>query len=335
MSEERKKKSRGVMLFRMVFFALSVFVLVRIVDFKLVLEHIRGIPFGVLAVLVLIAVARIWLNGVRWQLMNPDTSQQLSRWQYFRLMMISHAFNLIMPGALGGDFAKMAMTVKTVKARRVDNLIAILADRFVGLFSITLLGVTALCFISDIPDKRPFYGLFGLLAFGFALSLVAAGNTKLLCGFKLLFSYMGTLGKKAVHVLEIWQEALQFFGRNRHRLLYALLLCLPIHGLSFLTTYILSQSLGMAVSFFDIAAVLSLVWLLTAVPLTISGAGVRELSFIYFLSLYGIDKSAATALSIYMYIVSVIIGLIGLLFITSSSESNKESSSVPGSQRIG
>lgn len=316
---EGRKKSRWATLFRLSFFVLSFFVLIRIVDFNLVFQHIRGIPLAVFVVLVLIAFVRIWLNGVRWQLMNPDTSEQLSRWQYFRLMMISHAFNLIMPGAFGGDFVKMAMTVKTVKARRVDNLIAILADRFVGLLSITVLGATALCFISDIPDKRPFYGLFGILIAGFAGCLLAAGNPWLLRFLELCFSHLGGLGKRLIHVLETWKAALLFFRRNYHRLVWALLLCLPIHGLSFATTHIIVINLGMNVSFFDISMVLALVWVATAVPVTISGLGVRELSLIYFLGLYGVEPEPATALSVYLYIVSVVLGIVGLVFLVTKT----------------
>jgi uncharacterized protein (TIRG00374 family) len=119
-------------------------------------------------------------------------------------------------------------------------------------------------------------------------------------------------------VVETWKEALRFFRRNSHLLLTALLLCLPIHGLSFVTTYIIAKSLGIDVSFFDVSVVLSLVWVITAVPITISGAGVRELSVIYFLSLFGVQAEPATALSIYLYIVSLALGLIGLAFVFSA-----------------
>jgi uncharacterized protein (TIRG00374 family) len=116
-------------------------------------------------------------------------------------------------------------------------------------------------------------------------------------------------------VLETWKEALRFFKRNSHLLLTALLLCLPIHGLSFVTTYIIAKSLGIDVSFFDVSVVLSLVWVITAVPITISGAGVRELSMIFFLSLFGVQAEPATALSTYFYIVRLALGLIGLVFV--------------------
>lgn len=308
-------KKRILLVFRLAFLALSLVVLWHLVDMRVVADCVGDIPLLILIVLIAINLFRAWLTAVRWQWVNPDESKQLSSWQYFRLMMIAKPFNLIMPGALGGDFVKTAMTIKTVKSNRVNNVIAIVADRFIGLLSITILGVVALFFMSDIPDKLAFYRLFGVLAGGFVVVLLVIPNAWLLRILELLFSCLGGFGKRLVHVLETWKKALLFFKCNYKRLLQALLLCLPIHGFSFLASYILAKILGMEVSFFDISLVFALVWVITSVPITISGLGVRELSLIYFLSLYGVGAEAATALSVYLYIVSVAMGLIGLLFL--------------------
>jgi len=308
-------KGKWFLSVRLLFLALSVWLLIHVVDFKTVFRHVGDIPLFVLVPLVLLGIFRVWLSGVRWRMVNPDVSGQLDGWGYFRLMMMAKPFNLVMPGALGGDFVKTAFTLRAVKTRRVDNIIAIIVDYYLGLLSITVLGSCALLFMSDIPDKRPFYLFFSGLAGFFALSYLAAGNPWFL---KLLadgFSRMGSMGARLGHVLKTWKSAHLFFRSNRTRLMMAMLLCLPIHGVSFISTYILSVYLGMGISFFDVCLVLALVWVITAVPITISGAGVRELSLIYFLSLYGVGSEAATALSVYLYIVRVALGIIGVGFL--------------------
>ena len=297
------------------FLALSVYILYRIVDFELVIQHIREIPLSILCILIAIALLRTWLTGLRWRMVNPDVSGQLSNWQYFRLVMMAKPFNLILPGALGGDFARTAFTIKAVRAKHVENVLAIVVDRFVGLLSITILGATALVFMKDLPDKRLFYNCFAMLVSAFAGGLFVGSNPWILRHIEMLCTRLGRLGKRLLHVVGTWKEALRFFRRNAHLLLTALLLCLPIHGLSFVMTYIIAKSLGIDVSLFDISVVLSLVWVITAVPITISGAGVRELSMIFFLSLFGVQAEPATALSIYLYIISLAIGLIGLIFV--------------------
>lgn len=293
----------------------SVYILLKIVDYKLVFQHMGDIPFRIMSLLIVIALLRTWLTSLRWKMVNPDVSGQLSNWQYFRLVMIAKPFNLIMPGALGGDFARMAFTIKVVKTKRVDNVIAILVDRFVGLLSITILGATALFFMSDLQDSRPFYNCFALLALFFVGSFLAGGNPWVLKQIETLCTKLGRHGKILLHVLETWKEAVLFFRRKTHLIFFAFLLCLPIHGFSIFSTLILAKSLGLDVSFFDVSVVLSLVWVITAVPFTISGAGVRELSMIYFFSLFGVQAESATVMSIYVYIINISLGIIGIFFV--------------------
>jgi hypothetical protein len=314
-ADQRKKI---VFWLRLTALLLSIAVLLRMVKVQLVLSHIRDIPWYIFTVLVVIAIFRTWLNGLRWQLLNPDASRQLTRWQYFRFLMIAHAFNLIMPGALGGDFVKTAMTLKTVKSNRASNLIAIVADRYIGLFSIIMLGFISLIFATRIPDRMVFYRYFAVLMALFAgLSLIST-QPWLFALLEKIFLRLGKVGSALNSLLDTWRGALLYFRKNYFRVLMAFLLCLPIHGVVFITKYTVARYLGISVSFFDICVVQALVWVITAVPVTISGAGVRELSVIYFLSFYGIDAESAAALSVYNYIVNVILGFIGFLFLIDS-----------------
>ena len=311
----KRVRNRWLMLLRVIFLIGSVYILLRVVDFKLVFVRMREIPAAVLFLLVLIALVRTWLTGERWRLASPDSSCQLSRWKYFKLTMMTAPFSLIMPGALGGDFARMALTMKEVKKRRVDNLIAIVVDRFIGLLSMTLMGGVSLFFMSDIPDKRIFYFIFGGLFLVYAVGVLVVGNPHVLRLLDTLFLHCGKIGERLAHALGTWRQALIFFKGNFPQLVKAWVLCIPIHGLAFVRFYILSLCLGVDISFFDVCLILSLVWVITAVPVTVSGAGVRELSMIYFLSLYGVEAEPAAALSVYTYVVATILGLIGLGFL--------------------
>ncbi len=126
---------------------------------------------------------------------------------------------------------------------------------------------------------------------------------------------LGKIGVILSNVAEAWQNALLYFRSNKKNVLMGLLLCIPIHVVSFLTAYLLARSLNIHISFFDISLIIALVWLITAIPISISGVGVRELSMIYLFSIYGVEAEPATALSVYIYMVTVIMGFIGLLFI--------------------
>lgn len=294
---------------------LSIVVLVKIVDFKLVLSQINSISFYVVISLVMIGIVRTWLSGLRWRLLNPDLTGQLSSWHYFRFVMIAHTFNLIMPGALGGDFVKTAFTLKTVKHKHIDNVIAILVDRFIGLLSILVLGTAAFYFMSDIPNRMAFNTFWVVLYSAILILLVLMLSSRLHRFLKRSSSRLGKAGAWLNRVINNWQDSLQYFLANRKKVVLALLLCLPIHTVSFVSAYIIARSLNINISFFDITLIISIVWVVTAIPITLSGVGVRELSMVYFMSLYGINPASATALSIYLYIITLFLGFLGLLFI--------------------
>lgn len=305
---------KSTLLLRLVFLAMSLCIVIWVVDFNVVFTFVRKIPLTVFISLVFLGLLRILLSVIRWIWLNPDQSKQISFWHYFRLTMISKPFNLILPGALGGDFARTALTLKSLQSNRGDNLIAIIVDRCVGLFSITIFGFIALFFISDIPDKVPLYTFFIVLVCGFIAGITVVSNKLLLLFFERIFRKVGKLGCYLLQALQVWRHALVFFRRNRWRVLAALGICIPIHGVSFYSAYILAVQLDMPISFYDMSAVLALVWIITAVPVTVSGTGVRELSLIYLLSFYGIDSESATALSLSIYMITVLLGLIGLVF---------------------
>ena len=300
---------------RILMLTASVLILLKIVDLNLVIANIKNIPWYVVAALILIGIFRAWLSGLRWQLLNPDVSGQISNWQYFRLMMMAKPFNLIMPGALGGDFVRTAMTVNAVKNKKIDNVIAIIADRFVGLLSILILGTIAFLFAAEIPDRSTFFMILAFIYLAAGATVFIMTNSKIITLLRKIACRWGTVGLMIDNIIQTWQNAMLFFKANKKNVIYGLLLCLPIHIISFFTAYLLAQSLAIDVSFLNISLIIALVWIVTAIPITISGAGVRELSMIYLFSLYGVDAEPATALSIYLYIISLLLGLIGFLFI--------------------
>jgi uncharacterized protein (TIRG00374 family) len=72
-------------------------------------------------------------------------------------------------------------------------------------------------------------------------------------------------------------------------------------------------SMGLDLSWTQLGWVRSAVYLLTLVPITIGGMGVRELGFIGFLSVYGIEFQLALALGLTMTAVQLMIGLVGAI----------------------
>ncbi len=307
-------KKKKTLLLRFLVLLLSVLFLIHLVDFPLVFSYIQEVPLLIVMLLLFIGILRTWLTGIRWRLLNPDQTQQLTGWQYFRFLMIANTYNLIMPGALGGDFIKTFLTLKAVRNKKADNLIAIIVDRFVGLLSILFLGTLAFILMKEVPQEEALRWFFLILYAGVFVAVVLALHPGFHAVMIKIFRIAGTPGKKLSRLPGAWQDALTFFSGNKRKVIQAFLLCLPIHCVSFVSAYILAIFLNIEISFYAISLITALVWLVTSIPITISGAGIRELSFIYLMSFYGVDAEPATALSLYKYILTLILGIMGLLF---------------------
>jgi len=325
MVELKSNNNKYFTLFKMLVFGTSILIILRIVDLRLVASYLKEIPLVVLILLLAVNIFRSWLTGLRWMMLNPDPSGQLSRWDYFRFVMIAFTYNLIMPGALGGDFVKAALTLNKVNSKRIDNILAILIDRFIGFISIIMLGTIALILSrSTLGDKAVYFQFTLTFIYVVVLILIAAlTNQSLLKIIKNLASRIGKFGTLIYHIAEVWSDAVAYFIVHKIKVLLGILICIPIHLISFITAFILAHSLDIQITFIELSLIISLVWVISAIPVSLGGVGIRELSLIYFFSIYGIAPEPVTALAAYIYIIVILKSLIGLVFIVDWKNLNK------------
>jgi len=300
-------------------------------------------PWVVLVALA-VGVGRCALTSMRWRLLNPDPTAQLSSWHYFRYMMLSNTFNLFMPGALGGDIVRSVLVVRSVGEHRGSNLFAILADRVVGLFSILVLGTIACAFAPGLPERWKHLAFLLTLVVLF-LATVALAMSGIVARLAVrALRHLGTAGQSGIRALQSLRSTLEYYRANRGRTCLALLLCLPIHASWFVIVYMMARSLGMEISFLTLSTVSALVWVVTAVPISFSGLGVRELSFVFLLGIHGISSESATALSLYQFIITVLLGIVGAGFLmfkgpqlrnsTQADQATEASQGPPGGQDV-
>lgn len=285
-------------------FAVCVIFIIRKVDMQMVLGNARTVDFRIFIFTVIISVFRTWLSGIRWELLHPNSMNGMSRWAYFRLSMLSHLFNLFMPGALGGDIVKTAYAVNEGKGQRVKKVIAVFVDRTIGLISIMLLGMTALIFThKQLPINLWQAALLFIVSGGFIVILF---SNRVLNLFESVSVRMVFARSLTGSLLKNWRESVLFYKGNAHKVIYSLALCVPIHMISFVIYYVLAISMGMEIGFLEMVFAVAIMWLITAVPISVGGMGVRELSLVWLLGIFGVPSEQAVGLAFLGYINAVI-----------------------------
>jgi uncharacterized protein (TIRG00374 family) len=310
MSSKRSAKKYLKPLFNIVVLIVCVFFLINKFDFKKVAEQTKDISYFVFVVSVSISLIRIWLTGLRWEALHPDNEAKLSKWNYFRFSMLAHLFNLFMPGALGGDIVKTLYAVNEQKSKQIKSVIAVIVDRVVGLISIFIFGLLALALNHNTYN----FDILNLVIIctGLFVFILLIINKKVIVFFEKIINRYTFLKRFLGKIILNWKESVYYYAKNRKKVLYAYLLCIPIHLISFFIFYIFGKSLGMEISFFEMVFSVAIMWLITTLPISIGGIGVREFSLIWLLGIFNILPELAITLSIMVYINTILISLLSL-----------------------
>jgi uncharacterized membrane protein YbhN (UPF0104 family) len=98
-----------------------------------------GIRFAIALMIYLVAML---LTFVRWWILVKAQGLEFHLRDAFRLGFIGNVFNLVIPGAIGGDFVKAAFLIKE-HARRTQAIASMVIDRLVGLLGLFVLAGVA------------------------------------------------------------------------------------------------------------------------------------------------------------------------------------------------
>jgi uncharacterized membrane protein YbhN (UPF0104 family) len=109
-------------------------------------------------------------------------------------------------------------------------------------------------------------------------------------------------------------QALQTFGiyRKKKRILFGALAISIVFQATILTKYyFISRAMGLEPGFFVIAVITVLVIILTMIPVTIDGIGLRESGFVYLLGLVSVPLEKALLFAFLNYFLMLLIALTG------------------------
>ena len=294
---------------QVIFFAakllLSVGVLVYLVR-RLDLDQLRTNllavdPWTFLLALAVTGLQCAILNG-RWMLIMRSLGVAIEWMAGMRILLISLWFNQVLPSSAGGDVVRIWL----LRRRDVpwsQAVKGVMADRFTALLGLVALMVAGLPFlILRTHNSAAELAIGGLAAAGvagtvFLLTLdrwparvIALGPIASFVRFGALIRYL---------LLQFQQRGLLFGS------------AVLIHLMTAASCYVLAIGLQADLSVLDALIFFPPVILLTAVPISISGWGVREGAMVACLALAGVSPAKALAISLLMGIISVIIGVAG------------------------
>jgi len=288
------------------------FLVARSVDLQVVGALLLGLPFwaGLAAVASLAGIALV--SSLRWWLVMRamGASQPLAR--LTAVMFVGSFFTQVLPTSVGGDAVRIwQVTRHGIAFRRA--FIGVMLERLSGLVALVVMvagGVAWLGAAIDQPALR--LALLASLPALAVLLLVLCLLDRLPAAIVLRLGRLRPLGATL--------ELLAAMAVDARRVLLAQPLSLYLLALSALAQVFsalavlaLARGLGLALTPAEALAVVPAIILITFIPLSFAGWGVREGASVIMLGFLGIGADQAVAVSVLFGLGLLIAGLPGCL----------------------
>jgi uncharacterized membrane protein YbhN (UPF0104 family) len=253
------------------------------------------------------------VSSVRWRMMARvlglgGTTRQYVGWYYIGMF-----FNLCLPTSVGGDVVRawyLARQPGPVPplGRTTSAVVSVFADRLSGVCLLCALAVgAALCSPVPLPDWVAV--CVAVIGGGLALGLIALPIAR-----RLLAARPGLLPAGLRDKAERLLDATLIYARHGRVLVVTTFLSAFVQVLNAVLVWMTGVALGLEVPLTWYCVVVPLVVLLTLLPISLNGMGLRELGYVVLLLPAGVDESKAVTLAFLGFAVTVLSSLIGLGF---------------------
>ena len=265
----------------------------------------RGVRPGWLIGAGLLLFTSNLLGSYQWSRLLRVVDTRIPFWKVCSYYHVGLFFNNFLPANIGGDIARVADASRHGPSKTAA-FSAVLMDRLIG-----TLALASLALMTTLPAIDRFHLTLVYLAlvgfFAMSVTLVwAVFHPALLPACERILARVG-LGALGPHLDDL-AERLQGFRAERGLFLaFAVAALTQGHGLA-CTCWWRAHSGAHSAAFFLFVPLLGVI---TSLPISFNGIGVREGAGIVLFGLVGVSRAAAFALQFLTYLVMVSVSLLG------------------------
>jgi glycosyltransferase 2 family protein len=270
-----------------------------------IIENLRYIKISWFLLAFLLSEFVILSQAFRWHYLLIVPKEQKPNFNILlKYTATGYFFNLLSPGGLGGD------AYRSIALGKTHNVIAgsvasVFVARILGLVALCLLFWIALPYAENVPEQ--------------AIWFMAAATL-----FLLIFCFCIVFNPFNMGKLKAFTEKLRAYRKYPLRLLAATLGSLFMQVMVIFIQVTVFKSIGISVPLAFIFAIVSVTALITTIPISFNGIGVREWSMLS-LTAYAINSEQLLASLLLSYAIVILQAVQGAIFYISNTNFTKPS----------
>jgi hypothetical protein len=264
---------------------------------------------------LLLSLLQIVVLAYRWRLVSRLNGTVVGFVENLRCMLASQFFSQGLPASVGGDALRIWWLTRLGQTKR-HAFQSVLLDRIAGLLALVLLNMCSFSLlVFGLGETTRGWHVAWIV--GGTLALTAIGVSRFARRLMIrIFFLLPSVQRKHRSVRELMRWLISFHA-SAGRLVFSsrgvaiLLWGIAIHFCSVLLCYVVARDTGLAVSFVQLVAVVPPVMMLSYLPLSIGGWGLREGAMALALSLIGLPAADGVFLGLALGSISLGAALLG------------------------
>ncbi len=249
-----------------------------------------------------------WVSGERWKVLLKAQGVEVPLSLTIKSYLVGTFFNQFLPTIVGGDVVRGMDTAKPCGSL-TKSLTIILFERFTGIIVLLMLVSTGVMLqvgrFKEVSDWPIFVLVFLVVAT--IIFLWKEGIDLAFLERKIPFKFGKAIVRKISTVLDILVQ----FRSHPWPLIKVILWGMALQLLFILHYYVLSIAFSLHLHFSFFMVVIPVIFLLSMLPVSINGIGVRENLFVYFFAKVSVSPEKSLAIAWMAFVMILVYALIG------------------------
>ena len=286
--------------------ALIVLIIKRI-DFLKIIDLLKKVNIGIVIFALFFIILGQCLLALRWRILLTCKNIKIPFKSLIGLQFLGLFFSTVLPTTVGGDIFKI-WRFKRDFGRGTEGLTSIFVGRIIGVLS--LLSFFAFIIVFNFKYIQ-----------GFKVNLLLPLLLILILGSLFIISWKSLLRFKITkNILKVFnlgdkvtgfEKSFSEYKTHHLPLFNSFLLSLAVLFSTIGYNFLAAKALSLEVTFQSFLIFIPIIFLLTLLPFTINGWGIREGAYIFFFTQAGLMKEEALAIDIMPLFLILLLSLPG------------------------
>ncbi|MCL4384995.1 MAG: flippase-like domain-containing protein [Cyanobacteria bacterium] len=275
--------------------------------FSLIFNSILNVKILYIILASVTCMVSLFFESLRWNVLLRAQNKKINAGYLFVLIMTGFFYSNILPSNIGGDLYRVYDINKNKKIPLNISASSVFLERFFGFISIVIYFlITSFSIYRIMRNYVITITIFLSIALVLFLIIIKPEFFKIDRLFK-KFKKLGRLEKK----FNSFKDVLNSYKDKIPYLVSGFILNIIADTLIMVMYYFVSISLGLNLNFISFMFIVPVIFVFTAIPISIGGLGVRENTIVFMLTRFGISGSDAVAFSLFILFVFILNAIAG------------------------